>query len=125
MNKKMSCDFLCFRYIVNLKWFLKKGEKMNCFRLRCVCRCGSYTQPLSLWITDQKSLQVTSYCVSCESQFCVLFPLSELFKSCPCPTPAPIEEKSQILLPRAPEHLTTQDARFLRALKIDPWEGGL
>ena len=59
---------------------------MNAHRLLGKCECGGYAQPQSLWITDQKSLLVTCFCIVCEKQINVVFPLTELFKQCPKPT---------------------------------------
>jgi hypothetical protein len=58
---------------------------MNCLRLRCVCECGGYGHPHSFWITDQKQLLDVAVCVNCEEKLNVIFPLTDLFKSCPSP----------------------------------------
>jgi hypothetical protein len=99
----------------------KKGAKnVNCHRLLCKCSCGGFAQPLSFWLTDQKSLMVTCYCIVCESQVNVAFPLSELFKSCPLPTLSLGEGKPFPQLPRVAEELTDEDVDILRQAHIDP-----
>jgi hypothetical protein len=96
---------------------------MNRSRLISKCECGGFAQPLSLWVTDEKSLLVTSYCIVCESQVNVIFPLTELFKSCPLPTFG--EDTTRLLLPRAVEQWTDEDMQILRKAHIDPEGGGL
>lgn len=99
---------------------------MNLARLLCTCECGSYSQPVSFWLTDQKQLLISAVCVSCERQFNILFPLTELYTTCPKPDikqldqviGRKIEEITDPSLPPKPVLLTEQDERFLRALKI-------
>ena len=61
------------------------GGLMLCSRILCRCECGSFAQPVALWVTDDKSLLVTCFCINCEAQLSVIFPLSQLWKDCPQP----------------------------------------
>ena len=98
---------------------------MNMKRLLCICNCGGFGQPFSIWMTDQKALCVTAHCISCESQFSVLFPLADLFKDCPLPDlkaldaaiGAEIAEIAESADPK-PIKLTQLDKRWLKELKI-------
>jgi hypothetical protein len=99
---------------------------MNCGRLICKCNCGGFAQPLSVWVTDQKSLLVTCYCIVCESQVNVVFPLSDLWKSCPKPSLPGLPGKPiQPPLAKPPEELTEEDKKWLLEFHIKEPDNGV
>ncbi len=67
---------------------------------------------MTLWVTDQKALMVSSYCIVCEEITHVAFPLTMLFKGCPKPTKT-INKPMLVIRPN-----TTEDKDFLHSLGI-------
>ena len=53
---------------------------MNCHRIISRCECGGYTQPFSLWITDNRAVLVSSHCTSCEKKVDTIYYLTDLYK---------------------------------------------
>src|ERR1017187_4844858 len=98
---------------------------MNAHRLMATCPdCDSFGQPLSLWITSGKHLLVTCYCISCEKNWNVIFPLTMLYKSCPLPSD---DEKTKALIKavdrqiakitnQQPQTVTTDDTKWLKSM---------
>lgn len=110
---------------------------MNCNRMVCRCDCGGFAQPVALWITDQKALLVTCFCVACESQLSVIFPLAELYKDCPLPNfdekkliqavdseIAKIkEEAGKPIRPPLTTRLSDNDKKWCAEIHINPEDG--
>lgn len=96
---------------------------MNCVRFFCTCECGSYAQPLSLWLTDEKILLITARCIACEKEVNSLFRLADLVRACPPPDLDKLSEEigKEIALitdGEKPLLFNEEDMRFLHALKI-------
>ena len=98
---------------------------MNCSRLICKCNCGGFAQPLSAWVTDQKSLLVTCYCIVCESQVNVVFPLSQLFKACPKPSLPSKPLQPPLQLPNVEEDFTEEDKKWMLEFHLKEPDNGV
>lgn len=100
---------------------------MNCLRLLPKCECGSFVQPTSFWLTDQRQLWLVGVCFACEKPVNTLYSLTELYKGCPLNDKnldkaigKAIQKITSVLPIQTSLTWNAEDKKFLHAMRISP-----